>query len=249
MDHERGDAVGEALGDHEVPGVGQSGLVEPGHVSQQVVEAVSRHPACGVHVDAVQPLHDLRVIGDLKLRHDRLSEGFPLYVGGIIRSDGHRRVDDIRDRQQDLVDFRLQLRLPGLQLRQPLGVGFHLRLDGLGLLQLGRVLFRLTHEHAHLFAEGVSLGPELAGLGNGSSVFSVQRQDLVYQGELLILEFLLDVFFYNIGVFADKLNIKQGRFLLLCRPLGGTVVVSQIGPGAVDFATATSSGRAKFDCA
>ena len=209
VDHEGGDAVGEALVDHEVPGVGQGGLVEPGHVPQQVVEAVSGHTARRVHVDAVQALHDLRMVGDLKVRHNGLTEPLHLHVGAVVGADGHGGVNDIGDHQQQPVELRLQLPLPGLQLRQTLGVGLYLGLHRLGLLQLGGVLLGLPHEHPHLLAEGVPLGPELAGLGDGGPVLAVQGQDLVHHGQLLVLELLFDVFLHNVRVLPDEFDIQH----------------------------------------
>ena len=51
-----------------------------------------------------------------------------------------------------MVDFRLQLRLLLFQLCQLVGVGLDFGFDGFRLLQLGGVFFRLTHQHADLFA-------------------------------------------------------------------------------------------------
>ena len=42
-----GMTVGEALVDHEIPGVGQHGLVQPGDIAQQVVEAAAADTAGG----------------------------------------------------------------------------------------------------------------------------------------------------------------------------------------------------------
>lgn len=50
---------------------------------------------------------------------------------------------------------------------------------------------------------------ELVGLLNVSPALSVQRNDLVYQRQLFILKFLLDVFLYGIRVLPDKLHIKH----------------------------------------
>jgi hypothetical protein len=50
-----------------------------------------------------------------------------------------------------LGDLFAQLRFQNFQLGQPVGVLLHLRLNRLGLRQLGGVLFGLTHQHSHLF--------------------------------------------------------------------------------------------------
>ena len=95
------------------------------------------------------------------------------------------------------------------QLGQAVGVGLHLGLGGLGFLQLGRILFRLAHQHAHLLGQLVALGAEFAGLGDGGAVFRVQGDYLVHQRELEILKFLFNVFLDHIRVFADKSHIQH----------------------------------------
>ena len=215
MDHEGRDAEGEALVDHKIPGVGQHCLMEPGHIPQQVVEAVARHPAGGVHVHPVEGLHDLGVVGDLKAGHCGLAEPLHLYVGAVIGPNGDGGVDDVGDDQHDLSDFFGQLGLLLLQLGQTVGVGLYLGLGLLRLVQLGGVLLGLAHEHAHLLAEGVPGGSELVGLRHGSPVFRIQLQHLVHQGELLLLEFLFDVLLYGFGILPDKTDVKHCSSLLV----------------------------------
>ena len=209
VDHEGGDAEGEALVDHKVPGVGQHRLVEPGHIPHQVVEAIARHPAGSVHVHPVEALHDLGVVGDLKGGGGGFAEPLHLHIGGVVGADGDGGVDDVGDNQHDFPDFLRQPGLLLLQLGQPVGVGLHLGLGFLGFRQLGGVLLGLPHEHAHLLAEGVPGGPELVGFRHGGPVFTVQGQHLVHQGELFLLEFLLDVFLYSHGVLPDKTNVEH----------------------------------------
>ena len=114
VDHEGGDAEGEALVDHEVAGVGQHRLVEAGDVAHQVVEARAGYPAGGVHVDAVEGLHDLGVVGDFKGGGCCLAEALHLHVAGVVGADGHGGIDDVGDLEQDAADLRGQL---GLRLR------------------------------------------------------------------------------------------------------------------------------------
>ncbi len=206
-DHIGRDTEGKALVDHEVPGIGQHRLMEAGDIAQQVVEAVAGDPTGGVHINAAKPLHDLGMVGDVESGHSRFAEPLHLHVAAVVRADGHRGVDDIGDHHHDLVDLRLQVRLLLLQLRQPGGVGLDLLLGGLRLLELGRVLLGLTHQHAHLLAQGVALGPQLAGLGDGGPVFAVQRQDLVHQGELLLLVLLFDIFPDSVRVIPNEFDV------------------------------------------
>ena len=216
VDHEGGDAEGKALVDHKVPGVGQHALVEAGNVAHQIVEAVAGHAASRIHVDAVEGLHDLGVVGDVKVGGDRLTEALHLHIGGVIGADGHGGINDVGDLEHDVTDLLGQLRLQSLQLGQTVGVGLDLGLGLLSLLELGGVLLGLAHQDAHLLAEGVALGAQVLSLGNGGTVLAVQLQHFVHQGQLLILELLLDVFLYHVGVFPDKLDIQHGLFLQYC---------------------------------
>ena len=108
--------VGEALVDHEVTGVGQHRLVQPGDVAQQIVEAAAGHTAGGIQIDAVKALHDVGVVGHLEIRGLWLAEALHLHVAAVVGADGHAGVDDLGDHQHDLVEGGLGLLLLGLQL-------------------------------------------------------------------------------------------------------------------------------------
>ena len=113
-----------------------------------------------------------------------------------------------------MADLGGQLGLLLLQLGQPVGVGLHLGLGLLGLLELGGVLLGLAHEHAHPLGQGVAAGPQLIGLADGGPVLGVQLQHLVHQGQLGVLELLLDVLLHKVGILPDKTNIQHGETLL-----------------------------------
>ena len=211
VDHEGGDAEGEALADHKVPGIGQHRFVEPGHIAQQVVEAAARDTAGGVHVYTIKALHNIDVIGDLVVGHHRLTKALDLHVGGVIGADGYGVVNDLGNDQHDLPNFLGQLGLLLLQLGQPVGVGLHLGLGLLSLGQLGGVLLGLAHQHAHLLGKGVALGPQILSGLNGVAVFLVQSNDLVHQRKLCVLELLFDVFLDDLGVFTNESNIQHGK--------------------------------------
>ncbi len=207
VDHEGGDAEGEALADHEVPGVGQHRLVEAGDVPHQVVEPGPGHPARRVHVHPVKGLHDLGVVGDVEVGHHRLPEPLHLHVLAVVPADGHGGVDEVGDLEHDLPDLRRQLVLQLFQLRQTVGVGLHLGLGLLRLRQLGGVLFRLPHQHTHLLGQLVPLRAQVVGLSHGVPVPAVQLDDLIHQGELALLELLFDVFLDDLRVVPEELDV------------------------------------------
>ena len=147
MDHEGWDAVGEALADHKVPAIGQHGLVHPGDVAQQIVKPAAGHAACSVHIDAVEPLHNIRVVGYLKAGGLCLAEALHLHIAAVVLADGHGGVNDLGDDQHDLVQCGLGMFFFCLQLGHALGagldggvVGVDLRLQR-GFLRLVSALF------------------------------------------------------------------------------------------------------------
>ena len=222
VDHERRNAEGEALVDHEVARVGEHALVQARNVAEQVVEARAGDAARRVHINAVEALHDLRVVGDLKIGHLRLAEALDLNVAAVVRADGDARIDDVRDEEHDLVDLLLVLFLELFKLGQAVSVLLDGRLDLLGFLKLARVLLRLTHQHADLLGKGVAAGAQLARLGDGGAVRSVERDDLVDEGKLFVLEFLLDVFLDQFGIFPQKFHIQHSNLPRYCSKVVGT---------------------------
>ena len=183
--------------------------MEAGDVAQQIVKAVAGHAAGGVHVDAVEALHDICMVGDLEIGHPGLAEALNLHVAAVVRPDGHAGVDHLGNDHHALGQLGVQLRLQLLQLGQPGGLPGYLGLDLLGLRQLGGILLGLAHKHADLLRQGVAVGPQLVGLGFGGPEFGIQLQHLVHQGQLGILELLPDVLPDGVGVFPYKFNVQH----------------------------------------
>ena len=213
--HEGRDDVGKALVDHKVAGVGQHSLVQACNVAQQVVEAVTGHAACGVHIDAVKALHDLGVVRDGEIRHDRLAEALCFHVVGIVRADGHAGVDHLGNGVHDLLNAGRQCLLFLLQLCHLVGV----RLDGgvvgvdlclqLSLLCLISALLQLTEQRAVGLAQLVAGGLQGLHFLQGCAVLGILFDDLVHQRQLCILKLLFDVFLNGVRVLADKFDIQH----------------------------------------
>ena len=213
--HEGRDDVGEALVDHKVAGIGQHSLVQACDVAQQVVEAVTGHAACGVHIDAVKALHDLGVVRDGEIRHHRLAEALGFHVIGIVRADGHAGVDHLGNGVHDLLNAGGQCLLFLLQLCHLVGV----RLDGgvvgvdlclqLSLLCLVGALLQLTEQRAIGLAQLVAGGLQGLHFLQGCAVLGILFDDLVHQRQLCILKLLFDVFLNGVRVLADKFDIQH----------------------------------------
>ena len=160
--------------DHKVPGVGQHGLVEAGYVTHQVVETVSRDSAGGIHVHPVEGLHNLSVIRNFKVWYHRLAKTFNLYIGRVVRADGDGRVNDIRNNQHNFPDFFCKFGFLLFQFCQPVGISLYFGFGFLCFGQLRGVFFGLTHEHPHLFGQGVPGGTQFVGFGHSGSILCVQ---------------------------------------------------------------------------
>ena len=119
--------------------------METGDIAQEVVEARAGDPACCVHVHTVKALHDLGVVGNFKVGHQGLTKALDLHIVLIVGANGDRGINYVGDHQHNLANFLGQLVLALFQGGQALGVGHHLGLDGLGLLELGGVLLGLAH--------------------------------------------------------------------------------------------------------
>ena len=214
-DHKRGNAVGEALVDHKITGIGGHGTVQAGDVAHQVVETVAGYAAGRIHVDAVKALHNVGVVGNLKIGGDRLTKPLHLHIAAIVRADGHAGVNDLGNDHHDLVKLLGGSVNAGIQLCHTLGVGLHCGIVGvdlglqLGLFGLVGTLFQLPVQRAVGLAQLVALCLERVALLHGAALFSVQRNGLVHQGQLGVLELLADVFLYCFGIFPYKSYIKH----------------------------------------
>ncbi len=189
--------------------------MQPRDIAQQVVKAVAGDAAGGVHIYAAEALHDVCVIGDRKIGHKGLAEALDLDVAAVVRADGHGRVDDIGDGEQaDMNAFGVRF-LQALQLGQTLiigldggHIGVDLRLNGGSFFHCG--FLQLAEEGTVGSAQLVFLCAQVACLGDGRAVFLIQFQNLVHEGQLLILELLFDVLTHEVGVFPDESDIQHG---------------------------------------
>ena len=196
------DEVLEAAAYHEVSRVGEYGAVEPGHVALQIIETVSGGAPCGVEVYAREALHDVHVVGDLVFGHDGLAEALYLDVLGVILAYGNGRVDDVRDDHHAGLDLLGELGLLLFEGRELVG---HLGHSGLDLL--GLVFEPLLHVTADLLGEAVPGCAQLVAPGLGGADFLVELDDLVNERELFVLELLLDVFLYDVGIAPQEFDI------------------------------------------
>ena len=207
MNHERRDIVGEAAVDHEVACVGQDGRMQARDIALEVVEAVARGAARGIEVDAVKRLHDIHMVGNLIIRHDRVTELLDLDVLGVVLADRDGRVDDVRNDHHTALDFLGVGLFVLLELCHLVGHCLDLSLDLLGL-----VLLALGHQAADLLGLLIAHGAQLVTAGLCRAELRVKLDDLVDHRQLLVLELLLDVLLDRVRVLSDKFDIQHGLF-------------------------------------
>ena len=207
--HKGRDAVDEALIYHKIASVGQNRGVQAGDIAHKVVEAVAGNAAGRVHIYAVEALHYLGVVGNIKIGDYRFAEALYLDVIAVVRADGNAGVDDIRDIQHNLVDTRSVLLLQRFKLSETVGICLDLSLYFLSLFELGGVFLGLTHEHTDLLREGISACAQITCFGYCGTVLRVKLQNLIDKGQLRILKFLFDVLTNYIGIISYKLYVQH----------------------------------------
>ena len=209
-DHEGGHIIFKALVDHEIPGIGQNGGMEPGHITPEVIKAVAAGFPCAVQIDAQKALHDVHMIGHGVIGHLGLAEFLQLHIFAVVTADGHRGVNDIGNDQHPLADLFIEAGGLFFQLLQLLGHGGDLALGLLGLFALA-----LGHQLADLLADGVPLGAEIVTPGFGRPALLVQFDHLIHQLQLFLLEFFADVLFHRFRVHPQEFHVQHFGFLLL----------------------------------
>ena len=200
--HVRRYAVCKAPVYHEISGICRDSRVKSGDISHKIVETVPRHLSGSVHIHPVESLHDLRVIRYIKVRHHRLPESLDLHILGIVLSDGHGRIDDIRNGHHLFCHLGGELALPLLKLGESRGILGNLSLNLLDLL-----LLPLCHERSNLFGNLVLVCAELIALLLYGANLLVKLNDLIHKTKLMLLEFVFDIFLYNLRIFTYKFDV------------------------------------------
>ena len=173
--------------------------MQAGNVAQQIIKAHTGHAACGILVDAVKGLHDIDVVGNLKIGHDRLSEALYLDIAAVVRADGDGGVDDVRDHVHHLAQLVLGLGLLLFKLRAALVVGLDLGVVFINLLLQFRFLrlirfFQLAIKRTVCLRQLVAGSLQLLTFLLRSTLFRVETDGIVYKRQLCILKLFADIF-------------------------------------------------------
>ena len=204
--HIRRNAVGEALVNHKIARVGEHCRVKSRYIAHKIVKSLSRYAAGCVLIYSVEKLHNVGMVGYLKIRVGLLAEFFNLDIFAVVLSDRHAWVYDVRYFHLNFKNFR----------REP--VLFFLKLLKLRRLLvykllhlLGFFLFALSHKHTYLLAYTVAVGAQVVCAVVGGAFLAVELYYFVYKRELSVLKFLFYIFLYKLWIFANKFNIKHSN--------------------------------------
>ena len=175
-DHKWRNAVSKATVDHKVSRIGKDRGMQSRNVSHQIVESVSGYFSGSVKIDAVEALHDLRMIRNFKIRYDRLTEFLDLNVAAVVFSDWNARVNDIRDDHHIFGDLFLQFFFFCFKLRKTCRIRVYLGFDCFRF-----AFFALSHQCADLFGKLVSARAQIICFLLCSSRFFVKGDHFVHQ--------------------------------------------------------------------
>ena len=196
-DHERRNAIGESLIDHEVSRIADHCRMDSCCITHQIIETITAGTSCTLLIQTVQTIQDICMIRNLKIRNYGLAEFLDLYVLAVVLTDRHRFINDIGNDHHDLGDLLLQFGLGSFQFSQTLCTGRYFCFLGFCLF-----LFALTHQCTDFFGNTVSGCTQIICFLLCLSALGIQCDHLIYQGELFILEFFADVLLDHLGIFS-----------------------------------------------
>ena len=137
------------------------------------------------------------MVGYLKVGNNRLAELFKLYVLAVVLAYRNIVAYYLRDHHHSLGDLCVELLLLCGEVFKLLVYGFYFFLDLFGFF-----LLALSHKTAYLLADLVYLASQLVSLCLAGAVLLVERYYLINEHELLVLEFLFDIFLDYLGVLS-----------------------------------------------
>ena len=145
VDHKGRYAIGKSLIYHEITGICKHRGMQTRDIAHEIVKAVAGNTPRSIHIYTVELFHYIGVIGYLKIGNNRLAEALHLNVMGVVGTDRHAGVDDVRDHEHDFSYLCLKLRLLLFKLGKTRGALCDLFLH---LLSLGALT--VSHKNAYL---------------------------------------------------------------------------------------------------
>ena len=136
------------------------------------------------------------MIWNFKIRHNRFSKFFNLYIFAVIFSDRHAWINDIRNCHHDLFDLFCQLCLFLFQFSKALRPLCYFCFQSFGFF-----FFALCHQTADIFRDFLSLRTQLVRFLLCRAALFIQCDHFIYKRKFAVLKFIFDILFYNIRIF------------------------------------------------
>ena len=200
--HKRRHNISKASVNHKVTGIGNNSGMKPCNIAHKIVETVARNSAGSLHINAVESLHNIGVIRNLKIGNERFAESLNLNIFAVVLADGNRLVDDIRYHHHALCNLCTEFCFTLCKFVKFLSLSGNLLFNFFRL-----VSFALCHQSTDLLRNLVSVCSEFVRSCNNSSAFLVKFDYLVNERKFFILKFFLDVFLYDFRIFSYKFNV------------------------------------------
>ena len=170
----------------------------------QIVKPIAAGFACIIEIDAVEPLHNVHMVGNLKRRHYRLAKAGNLHVFAVIPADRHAGIDNVGDHHHAFFDLPFKLRFTRFQCSHFICHGRNFPFGCLGLLAL-----TARHHAPDLLADHVALVAQCIAAGVRFTPLCIERHNLIHENELFILEFFADILLHKLRIRAEQLDVNH----------------------------------------
>ena len=61
--------------------------MKPCNITHQIIKTISGNTTCRIHINTIQALHDLRVVRNLKIRYNRITEPLYFNICTVVRTN------------------------------------------------------------------------------------------------------------------------------------------------------------------
>ena len=200
--HVRRDHISKSLVNHEITRVGKDSRMQSCDVSEQIIESVAGDAAGRIEIDAVERLHNFRVVRNFKIRNNRFAKLLNLNILTVILANRNTWINNIRNDHHTLINLLCNLCLFCRQFIQLIRIFCHLSFHRLGLF-----LFALSHKSTNHLGILLAKCPQIIRSLLCLPALLIQFNDLIYHRQLTVLKFILNILLYYIRIFSQKLDI------------------------------------------
>ena len=167
------------------------------NISHQIIETISGNLSCTFKIDSVEFFHNFCMVWDFKVRNNRFAKFFNFDILAVVFTDRYRWIDDIWDNHHIFFDFCFNFFFFSRKFFHTGSVFLNFFLKLFCFL-----FFAMSHACTDFFGNFIFLSTECFYFAFDFTVSLVKFDYFIYKWKLFILEFFLDVFFYNIRVLS-----------------------------------------------